>query len=301
MPGDDPKSSESEGFDFADVPSETGESEETPSKPNRLLPDSVTQDPDVFNLTGPEAADIRGDAAVPPPQRAIPKARAGATREEEVRPEARVDEVWSRGKEWGSTLLLVGTVGLSTLLLVYFALSAGQFGFGFVLLSIGAIACIILSYPMVITLERPVRMTPEQAIRDYYAALSHHRPHFRRMWLLLSTNGRSSSRFGSYEGFVQCWRSWLLDLRGQDASTWTPLHFEIEGVKAEKSPGRTAVRVDYTIRVFVRGHRDEAPVASFSVRHWTVRGPDGMWYLDDGNPPSSELNPRQNRKESASE
>ena len=133
------------------------------------------------------------------------------------------------------TLLLVGGVGCATLMLVYFALSAGQFGLGFALLSVGMLACVVLSYPMVITLERPVRMTPEQAVRDYYAALSHHRPHFRRMWLLLSTKGRSSSRFGSFEGFVKCWRSWLLELRGLDKNTWTPLHFDIHGMKAEKA------------------------------------------------------------------
>ena len=27
-------------------------------------------------------------------------------------------------------------------------------------------------------------MTPEQAVKDYFAALSHHVPHYRRMWLL---------------------------------------------------------------------------------------------------------------------
>ncbi len=153
------------------------------------------------------------------------------------------------------------------------------------LLFLGGVAFLVLSYPIVITLERPVRMTPEQAVRDYYAALSHHRPHFRRMWLLLSTPGRSSTRFGSFEGFVACWKAWLRELRGPDAGSFTPLHFEIVTTKAEKSAGHSAVKFNYRIRVFLRGHRDGDPLASYSVRQWTVRGPDGMWYLEDGTPP----------------
>ena len=34
-------------------------------------------------------------------------------------------------------------------------------------------------------------MTPEQAVKDYYAAASHHFPHYRRMWLLLSADGQA--------------------------------------------------------------------------------------------------------------
>jgi hypothetical protein len=177
-------------------------------------------------------------------------------------------------------------VGFATLVLTYLTLNAGHWGLGFVVLCLGAIAFIVLSYPIVITLERPVRMTPEQAVRDFYAALSHHRPHFRRMWLLLSTNGRSSTRFGSFEGFVACWKAWLLELRGPGGSAWTPLHFEIGNPKAEKSAGLAVSKIDFTLGVFVRGHRDEEPLAAYNLRQRTVRGPDGMWYLEDGNPPA---------------
>jgi hypothetical protein len=267
MPDDDPKPLHDDEFGFADEPAERDR-------------------PDVADEPVP----------VPLPRRVKPKVRAVAAEQEEPEREVRVDEVWSRGQEWGSTLVLLGAIGLATLLLLYLAFAAGQFGLAFFLLCVGGIAFLVMSYPIVITLERPVRMTPEQAIRDYYAALSHHRPHFRRMWLLLSTTGRSSSKFGSFEGFVKCWRDWLQELRGDEASSWTPLHFEIEGVKAEKSAGKNVAKIDFVLRIFVRGRRDQAPLASIPQRQWTVRGPDGMWYLDDGAPPAAkDATPLKNR------
>jgi hypothetical protein len=239
----------------------------------------------VFELVEANESPREIEEPAPPP-RARPAVRESKSRPSEPRPEARVDEVWSRGGEWGPTLVILGAVGLATLVLTYFALNAGQWGFGFAILCLGAIAFVVLSYPIVITLERPVRMTPEQAVRDFYAALSHHRPHFRRMWLLLSTNGRTSSRFGSFEGFVACWKGWLQELRGEGESAWTPLHFEIGNVKAEKSAGQSVSKMDFSLGVFVRGRRDEEPLTAYNLRQWTVRGPDGMWYLDDGNPPA---------------
>ncbi len=56
----------------------------------------------------------------------------------------------------------------------------------------GAVGLLLLCYPLFITMERPIRITPEQAVNDYYAALSHSIPHTRRMWLLLSEEGRYS-------------------------------------------------------------------------------------------------------------
>ena len=72
---------------------------------------------------------------------------------------------------------------------------------------------VVLSYPILITLERPVRITPEQALRDYYGALSHHLPHFRRMWLLLEHGGRISTAYGSFEGFKAYWKDRLANMR----------------------------------------------------------------------------------------
>ena len=94
---------------------------------------------------------------------------------------------------------------------------------------------VFLAYPILITLERPVRMTPEQAVRDYYGALSHHMPHFRRMWLLLSKAGRISSAFGSFEGFKNYWKDRLASVREGHAGSLTPLVFDVSEFQAEKS------------------------------------------------------------------
>ena len=93
--------------------------------------------------------------------------------------------------------------------IVYFALQLDLYGIAFLILILGGIAAVILSYPILITLERPVRITPEQALRDFYGSLSHHFPHFRRMWLLLSSAGRISTAYGSFEGFKAYWKDRL--------------------------------------------------------------------------------------------
>jgi len=297
MPDDSTNPPETEGFDLADEPADptVRKSKSGERRDDDVVPAArnATENPagEVFELVGGEEA-LATDEPAPPP-RARPSARETKSRPAEPRPEPRVDEVWSRGKEWGATLLLLAVVAVATLLLTYFALNAGQWGFGFVLLCLGATVFVFLSYPILITLERPVRMTPEQAVRDFYAALSHHRPHYRRMWLLLSTRGRSSTRFGSFEGFVACWKGWIEQQRGPRQNAWTPLHVEIGNVKAEKSAGQTAVKIDYSVRIFLRGHRDGEPLASYALRRWTVRGPDGMWYLEDGTPPGEDVEPAE--------
>ena len=140
-------------------------------------------------------------------------ARKAAAREVTADPSSLVEETWSRWAEWGSNLLVVGGWMAVLLLLVYFVFDQEHYLLAFMLLVVGLGVAGVLSYPMLITLERPVRVTPEQAIRDYYNALSHHVPHLRRMWLLLSTAGRVSPAFGSYEGFKGYWREQLVSLR----------------------------------------------------------------------------------------
>jgi hypothetical protein len=135
---------------------------------------------------------------------------------------------------------------------------------------------------MLITLERPVRVTPEQALRDYYGALSHHLPHFRRMWLLLSSAGRTSSAYGSFDGFKRYWRERLGVLRGSHAGSFTPLVFEIADFNADKSAGKTRIAADFTLKVYVRGKRKEGTIASVPMHVGLARGPDKMWYLENG-------------------
>jgi hypothetical protein len=145
-----------------------------------------------------------------------------------------------------------------------------------------------LSYPILITLERPVRVTPEQAVRDYFSALSHHVPHFRRMWLLLSTAGRVSTAYGSFEGFKGYWKDRLSQLRQGRASALTPLVFEVVNFKAEKSAGRVRIDASFSVNISVRGQRPAGAIHAIPVSISLVRGPDNMWYLENGTLPRGE-------------
>ena len=226
------------------------------------------------------------EAADPPPT--LAPAAQMPTRPE--RPPLRheedpVEQVWTRGAEWGRTLLGLAASGLFLVVLLYGMVSAEWYGLAFLTLLFGGVGMAVLGYPILITLERPVRVTPEQALRDYYGALSHHAPHYRRMWLLLSRAGRFCGSYGSFEGFTAYWKGRLGELRAGRASGFTPLKFVVEDFKSEKSAGKSALDVSYAVSVFVRGRQAGGPVETVRVEASLVKGPDKMWYLDHGTLP----------------
>ena len=198
---------------------------------------------------------------------------------------ATVEQVWSRGAEWGGTLALLGFAVLGVLCLMFVLLSNEKFSWAFLVLMASVPFLVFVAYPILVTLERPVRITPEQAIRDFYSAVSHHFPHYRRMWLLLSSEGRISGSFGSFEGFQRYWKKRLTELRAGKAGDFTPLKFQIEDFRSEKSAGLTHINVIYTVNIFIRGQQDEGPVGSMKVTMSLVKGPDRMWYLNKGTLP----------------
>ena len=200
-------------------------------------------------------------------------------------PKVLVEEVWSRQAEWGPTLMLVAGWLFAIAILAYFAMDS--IGLFFLLLLMGAVGAAVLSYPILITLERPVRMTPEQAVRDFYGSLSHHMPHYRRMWLLLSTAGRTTTSYGSFEGFKAYWADRLRTIKGSQAGAMTPLVFEVAEYRGEKSGGQTRIEAKFTLEVAIRGRRQAGPIASIPGVVSLVRGPDNMWYLDSGTLPKA--------------
>jgi hypothetical protein len=208
--------------------------------------------------------------------------RSAAAASAPADPGSLVPEVWSRLGEWGPNLaVLVGFV-LVIGFLVYLIVGMGMYLLAMLLMLAGTVAATVLAYPILITLERPVRMTPEQAVRDYYAALSHHVPHTRRMWLLLAAAGRVSPSYGSYEGFRAYWLERLRELRAGHAGPLTPLVFEVAEFKSDKSGGKTEIEVKFTVKVYVRGRRDRGPIWQIPCRISLARGPDRMWYLENG-------------------
>jgi hypothetical protein len=191
-----------------------------------------------------------------------------------------VDPVWTRMGEWGPDLYRVGGAGLGTLFLSW------CFGFGTLGLLVflaGGAATVLLSYPLMITLERPVRITPEQAVLDFYAAASHHFPHYRRMWLLLSVLGRESAKFRSFEAFRGYWQGRIEHWRREGGvGKLTPLKFEVDAFTADKSAGKETSRAEYTVHVYIRDREDVGAIATFRMAHGLVKGPDRMWYLNRG-------------------
>jgi hypothetical protein len=196
-----------------------------------------------------------------------------------------VDQVWSRKDEWGPSLIGLGAWTIILLCLIYISLVSEYFNFALIVLILGGLFWIYLCYPILITLEIPVRLTPESAVKDYYGALSHHMPHFRRMWLLLSRQGKTTTYFGSYEGFRAYWKRRLAELRTQgNAEAWTPLQFQVQSFISEKRSDNL-IDARFVVNVLVRGRREEGPIASIPVRLDLVRGPDKMLYLSDGTLP----------------
>jgi hypothetical protein len=256
---------------------------------SRSKPRLTTSPGETFDLAGDDP-DESPEVAPPIPVAPASPTRAAAKTRKPSRPEtaerldddepASVDEVWSRGAEWAPALTRLGIVGAAVLFLVY--LTSSNPGLAFMILLVGGFACVLLSYPIVITLERPVRMTPEQALKDYYGALSHHFPHYKRMWLLLSSEGRDCRHFNSFTGFTTYWKEQLTALKSGQSSQFTPLDFEVEEFKSEKSAGKPKADARCTIAAYVRGKKSDGPKKSFHLETELVKGPDGMWYLNDG-------------------
>lgn len=251
-----------------------------------------------YELLGDDLDDSRTAPIVPlpVPEPARPRSSPIMDDEEEEPKKSRssrsrtldsyVDDPWTRGAEWGPDLIRLGVLTLLTLVLAYFASASFGIGMGLLVMLLGGLTLIAFSYPIVITLERPTRITPEQAVRDYFAAISHHFPHYRRMWLLLSTPGRSTPEYQSFSEFRKYWKEVESRIRERSqGSKFTPLSFRVEAFKADKSAGRDDVEASLTIEVYLRGQTDGEPLHSVRLKSSLVRGPDRMWYLDDGRLP----------------
>ncbi len=192
-----------------------------------------------------------------------------------------VAPIWSRMGEWGPDLIRVGASAGGTLFLAWLTLGYGTLCL--LILMLGGVATILLAYPILITLERPVRITPAQAVNDFYAAASHHFPHYRRMWLLLSSRAREEGRFSTFEDFRDHWKGRISAWReAARAGKYTPLKFDVENFQADKSTGKSTSRADYTVLVFVRDRESDGPIESVRMAHGLIKGPDRMWYLNRG-------------------
>ncbi|MBV8313359.1 MAG: hypothetical protein JOZ53_00215 [Planctomycetaceae bacterium] len=223
---------------------------------------------------------------LPPSRKPRPKREDDSPRRAPPEPPAKVEQVWSRWSEWGATLTSLAIVALSEAFLLSLAISAGLYTLCLFLILLSGVVLIVLAYPIFITLERPVRITPEQAIKDYYGALSHLMPHYRRMWLLLSSEGRKSGSFSSFAGFKAYWRERRAELRGNRGGRGTLLRFEVADFQSDKSAGRAALDARFTLNVFLGDEPGKEPIRSYRTKTGLIKGPDRMWYLNKGTLPA---------------
>ncbi|ADV61689.1 hypothetical protein Isop_1101 [Isosphaera pallida ATCC 43644] len=194
-------------------------------------------------------------------------------------------EVWTRQAEWGGDLLkfllvLFLVLGLTGWLLVQLA-----FGLAFLTLILGLAVAALVAFPLILTLERPVRLVPEQALKEFYAALSHVRPHHKRMWLMLSKVGRKCRSFNDFTSFKTYWNQTLARLEGRrnQPKFLNPLRFEVRKFKSDHSKTRDECQA--TFEIHVSHARTGKHLAVCPGRMGLVRGPDRMWYLDRGTLP----------------
>ncbi len=103
------------------------------------------------------------------------------------------------------------------------------------------------------------------------------------MWLLLSSRAREEGRFSTFEDFRDHWKGQIEAWReAAGVGKYTPLKFEVEAFRADKSTGKSTSRADYTVLVSVRDRETGGPIESIRMAHGLVKGPDRMWYLNRG-------------------
>ena len=71
-------------------------------------------------------------------------------------------------------------------------------------------------------------------------------------------------------------------MRKGHAGSLTPLVFEVADFKADKSAGKVRIDAEFTLKIWVRGQRKAGAIHAIPMRIALVRGPDRMWYLEDG-------------------
>lgn len=185
-----------------------------------------------------------------------------------------VEKVWTRWSEWKEPAIW-SAGGVVAAILIWL-------GGAYISVLTLLIALAYGSYHLVITLEIPVRVTPEQAVREFFGSLNHRLPNYARMYSLLTAEGRESDAFAEFSGFRAYWHSQLARL--VRSPVWmVPLEFGIDGFKCRYNAERVMAAVRYKLRVTPRGSQaSDDPIAEFDVQNLAVKGPDGQWYLNIG-------------------
>jgi hypothetical protein len=201
---------------------------------------------------------------------------------------ARDFPLWSRGQESGSAFFMVFVIGSATFALAWLFADWQTIHISGWITFLGSIVTVLAAYPLVIGLERPVRSSPERAVRDFFESLEHHSPLYRRMWLLLTPEAHNTRHYTEFAGFRGYWAGRVREWRHRgDAWPYTPVVIKIGTIRADAiSPAEPLVRrLRFSIAVSLRGRRASGHVARYDLEWTAERGRDGQWYLLQANPP----------------
>lgn len=270
-----------DGYGLIGGPDDAATAEEPPRPVDLPKPEKRVRRPAADAEPAPTPTRSRATAA---PDDEPPRPRRRKSAEVQSDEDAVADPLWTRWGEWGGTVIRVGMAGLATLVLAYILVKFDAWGLAALAVLAGGAVAVLLSYPILVTMERPVRITPEQAVKDFYAAASHHFPQYQRMWLLLSSAGRDAGPFRSFGDFESAWKARVAAWKGSRVKKYAPLDFQVQDFRADKSVGQTTVWAEYTLRVRPRDATEV--LGSIRMAHGLVKGDDRMWYLNRGLPPA---------------
>ena len=254
---------------------------------------------------GFELADVSEHSASPPPSsQSAPSREAASGKPADSRPRARmvapvapaVEQVWSRGSEWGSTFVVLACWIAAILGIAYFTLGAELYGTD----GIDPLG------------RRLGRRRPQLSDPDHAraAGADHARASGSRLLrclvasspplpsdvALAQRQGRISPQFASYEGFKAYWIARLGQLHEGHAGRFSPLVFQVEEFHAEKSAGKTEIDARFRVRVLVEAAAARGRYGACSSSEALSAGPMACGISTKELWPSERL-PRENHAE----
>ncbi len=200
---------------------------------------------------------------------------------------------WSRLRESKTDILRMTIVVLCTMILAWIFADWNTIHLAGWICVLGTGLLAVMAYPLAVGLERPIRMSPERAVRDYFESLEHHGPLYRRMWIFLAPEGQTSRSYADYESFRLYWKQRIREWQHRgNAWPMTPVAITIDRFESKPDPEDPESRsLNFTVNVSLRGHRSQGPIATYSLNWRAVRGPDQQWYLSVGNLPDASTLP----------
>ena len=240
--------------------------------------------PDHRSPDGPAAG---GESIFTPAASASTRKRSGGSRKRKKQPLPEiseelpeVDPLYSRTDESRITLIIFSGVFLAGwinllvdfIYIPYFPTMVWLTGFSYA------------GYRFVITVEAPVRTTPEQGLREFFGAFCHRFPNYRRMYDFLTGDERSSSKWGAEprKGFRRYWLEQKREILGEGYPC-RAVDYRMERVHTEYNKQRNFSRIECRLTLFPRGHAESGQTRPLQMT--LAKGADNCWYLNEGRLP----------------